>query len=92
MAGAISLLADSAREIQRQLALDYGEPLVLHILEGVGGHVAGASRVAVVVDNTGAHLGEVTMQLTPGEGRALTTDEVAARWREQAARSRMRSN
>ena len=84
MAGALGLLADSAREIQRQLALDYGEPLVLHILEGVGGHVAGASRVAVVVDNTGAHLGEVTMQLTPGEGRALTTGAVAARWREHA--------
>ena len=84
MAGALGLLADSAREIQQQLALDYGEPLVLHILEGVGGHVAGASRVAVVVDNTGPHLGEVTMQLTPGEGRALTTDAVAARWREHA--------
>ena len=84
MAGAVALLADSAREIQRQLELEYGEPLVLHILEGVGGHVAGASRVAVVVDNVGAHLGEVTMQLTPGEGRVLTTDAVAARWRERA--------
>ena len=84
MAGAVGQLADSAREVQRQLALEYGEPLVLHILEGVGGHVAGASRVAVVVDNVGAHLGEVTMQLTPGEGRVLTTDAVAARWREHA--------
>ena len=82
MPGAVGLLADSAREIQQQLAEDYGEPLVLHILEGVGGHFAAGARVGFVVDDTGAHLGEVTMQLTPGEGRIVTTDAVAARWRD----------
>ena len=82
MLGAVGLLARSAREIQRQLAEDYGEPLVLHILEGVGGHFAAGARVGFVVDDTGAHLGEVTMQLTPGEGRVVTTDAVAAQWRD----------
>ena len=82
MAGSVGMLADSAREVQRQLAEEHDEPVVLHILEGVGGHFAAGSRVGFVVNDTGAHLGEVTMQLTPGEGRPVTTDAVAARWRE----------
>ena len=80
MEGAVGVLADSARELQRELARDHGEPVVLHILEGIGGHFAG-SRVGFVVDNTGAHLAEVTVQLTPGERRPIATGAVAARWR-----------
>ena len=83
MAGAVGLLAEAARDVQGQLAEEYGEPLVLHILEGVGGHFAAGTRVGYVVNDTGAHLGEVTMQLTPGEGRVVTTDAVAARWRDR---------
>ena len=83
MAAAVGVLADSALEVQRQLEEDHGEPVVLHILEGVGGHFAAGSRVGFVVNDTGAHLGEVTMQLTPGEDRPVSTDAVAARWRER---------
>ncbi|MDE0661337.1 MAG: efflux RND transporter permease subunit [Gammaproteobacteria bacterium] len=82
MATAVGMLSESALEVQRQLEEDHGEGVVLHILEGLGGHFAAGTRVGFVVNDTGAHLGEVTMQLTPGEDRAVTTDAVAARWRD----------
>ncbi|MDE0350579.1 MAG: efflux RND transporter permease subunit [Gammaproteobacteria bacterium] len=82
MEGAVGRLADSARVLQGELAEEHGEPVVLHILEGIGGHFAAGSRVGFVVNDTGAHLGEVTVQLTPSEQRALTTGAVAARWRD----------
>ncbi len=84
MEDAVGVLADSARELRRSLEQDHGEPVVLHILEGIGGHFAAGSRVGFVVDATGTHLGEVTVQLTPGERRPVTTGAVAARWRETA--------
>ena len=82
---AIDVLADSARVTAQQLAQEHGEPIVLHILEGRGGHFAAGARVGFVADSTGAHLGEVTMQLTPGEQRDMATDAVAALWRHTAA-------
>ena len=81
MEGAVGRLADSARALQHELAEEHGEPVVLHVLEGIGGHFAAGSRVGFVVNDTGAHLGEVTVQLTPSEQRAISTGAVAARWR-----------
>jgi len=81
---AVGVLADSARHVAQQLAREHGEPVVLHILEGRGGHFAAGSRVGFVAESSGAHLGEVTMQLTPGEERAVATAAVAALWRQTA--------
>ena len=81
MEDAVGALAAAARDLKARLAQEHGEELVLHILEGLGGHFAGA-RVGFVVADTGAHLGEVTMQLIPSEQRSLTTAAVAARWRD----------
>ena len=81
---AVRLLADAGRRTAQRLAEDHGEPVVLHILEGRGGHFAAGARVGFVSDATGAHLGEVTMQLTPTEERDVATDAVAALWRETA--------
>ena len=82
--GAVGQLADSARHVAQRLAREHGEPVVLHILEGRGGHFAAGSRVGFVAGSSGAHLGEVTMQLTPGEKRAVSTGAVAALWRQTA--------
>ena len=84
MEDAITQLGNSARQVQQQLSQTGDEPPVLHIVEVLGGHFAGRSRVGYPVADTGAHLGAVTMQLTPGEERPITTGEVAAIWREAA--------
>ncbi len=83
MQRAIDELADSARAVQLELADRFEDAPVLHILETMGGHFAAGSRVGFVVADTGAHLGEVTMQLTPGQHRSVSTDAVAATWRER---------
>ncbi len=59
---------------------------VLHILAAVGGHPVSASGQgppgAGGVGSNGGHMGEVTMQLTPGQARDVETRDVARRWRE----------
>ena len=80
----LTQLSDAAQAVRRQLAERYEAPIVLHILEAQGGHFATGPSFGHQVDATGTHLGEVTMQLTPGEERAISTVDVAAIWRDKA--------
>ena len=77
----VDRLADTAREVRQRMVEEYEEPVVLHILESIGAHPAAGSRLGFAREISGAHLGGVTMQLTPGETRNITTAEVAALWR-----------
>jgi len=82
-------LEGSARKLASQLAAeaDTAAP-VTHILAAVGGHPVSASGMGVPgsggVTSGGGHMGEVTMQLTPGQSRDIETREVARRWREMS--------
>ena len=77
----VAQLAESARRVQQQLAAEYEEAPILHIMEALGGHPAAATALNSVRELSGSHLGEVIIQLTPSEERAITTDEVAEIWR-----------
>ncbi len=61
-------------------------PPVTHILAAIGGHPVSDSGQGPPGGgggiNQGGHLGEVTMQLTPGQSRDIETRDVALRWRE----------
>jgi multidrug efflux pump subunit AcrB len=61
-------------------------PPVTHMLAAVGGQPVsaptGGPTFTPTADNGGGHLAEVTLQLTPGEEREVSTLLVARRWRE----------
>ena len=82
MEQALGQLSETAGELRRQLDGEFEEPVVLHVLESRGGQFAAPAGLGYRVDDVGTHLGEVTMQLTPGEQRTITTNAVAARWRD----------
>ena len=82
--GIIEQLADSARDLGEQLAEEQGKPVVLHILEAMGGHPSTAQPSSAIPAPSGAHLGEVTIQLNPSEERDIRTEEVGRMWREIA--------
>lgn len=64
------------------------DPPVMHILAAVGGQPVssrgGGSPGGAIIRDSGAHLGEVTLQLTPSQSRELETRDVANLWRDAA--------
>ena len=82
--GIVKQLADSARDLKVQLADEQGAPVVLHVMEAMGGHPSAAQPGSAIPSPSGAHLGEVTMQLSPSEDRDISTEDVGRMWREIA--------
>ena len=82
--GIIDELAESARDLREQLAAEQGAPVVLHVMEAMGGHPSAAQPGSAIPSPSGAHLGEVTMQLSPSEDRDIRTEDVGRMWREIA--------
>ena len=80
----IGQLAHSARDLRERLGEEQGKPVVLHILEAMGGHPSTAQPGSAIPAPSGAHLGEVTIQLNPSEERDIRTEEVGRMWREAA--------
>ena len=79
---AIARLTDSALGVQRQLVGETGDSPVVHIMAARGGHPSTGAAISGVRQESGTHLGEVVMQLSPSESRELTTREIADIWRE----------
>ncbi len=84
---AVELLEASAQVVKARLNREYADaPPVTHIMAAVGDHpAAGNGPPSATVSPTGTatgHLGEVVMQLTPSETRAIATRAVADMWRE----------
>ena len=79
-AAVVDRLASTAWQVRAEVSAEHEEP-VEHIVETIGAHPAAGVRMGFGRDRAAAHLGGVTMQLTPSEGREITTDEVAALWR-----------
>lgn len=75
-----------ALKVADQLAEDSPDaPPVTHILAAVGNHPSsstGGGPGLPGVAASGGHLGEVTLQLTPGQTRDIETRDVAKLWRE----------
>ena len=79
---ALARLTESARSVQRQLVGVSGDSPVVHIMSARGGHPSTGAAISGVRQESGTHLGEVVMQLSPSESRELTTREIAGFWRE----------
>lgn len=86
-AEAVRKLEGSAIELRRKLAEETGQDNVVeHILASVGEQPFRKRQAMRPGQNaasfSGAHLGEVNMQLLPSEIRGLPSPELARRWRE----------
>ncbi|MCZ6642916.1 MAG: efflux RND transporter permease subunit [Gammaproteobacteria bacterium] len=84
---AVLYLEKTARRVASELATASPDaPPVTHILAAVGNHPSSSSGNGPPsgdnVTASGGHLGEVTMQLIPGETRDIETRDVANIWRE----------
>jgi multidrug efflux pump subunit AcrB len=83
---AILHLEQTAKQVEDRLALIYPDaPPVTHILAAVGSHPSSSAGGGPGNNGpvaSGAHLGEVTMQLTPSQERDLETRDVANMWRD----------
>lgn len=84
---ALHQLEKSAQEVKLRLNSEYAEaPPVKQVMSALGSHPsAGFGPPTTSVFSTGVangHLGEVIMQLTPSESRALTSRQITDIWRD----------
>ncbi len=83
-AKALEQLENSAAQLRREVA-DAGEPDAFrHILATIGEHPfrQAQSRTAFRPTTSAAHLGEVNIELLPGEQREVTATDLTRRWRD----------
>jgi multidrug efflux pump subunit AcrB len=79
----VARLETAAEQLVRELDPDLAAPgrgLVRHRLVSLGRHAFRARNRGSGV--SGGHVGEVVLELVPAEDRALSTGEIAQRWRE----------
>jgi len=83
----VRLIEERALELRQELEEEGEEGAFRHVLTSVGeqpfrqSQAQGGGRLA---DNFSAsHLGEVTIELSPAEGRTVTSPEIANRWRQK---------
>ncbi|MFN3235730.1 MAG: efflux RND transporter permease subunit [Pseudomonadales bacterium] len=84
---AVLKLERAAQTLAEQLASEYADTPVTHILSAVGNQPSsnsGGGPPGASSASSGGHLGEVTLQLVPSQSRDIETREVANRWREMA--------
>jgi len=80
---AVTQIEEAANRIAREYKTKNGESIVRHMLTSVGtqpfqtGNNVGGPPVET-------HLGEVTLELQPAQGRNLTGAEISSIWREEA--------
>ncbi len=88
-ARAVQRIEDTAQQLRQELDSETpeGAPSTFrHLLASVGGQPKTAERAAGPGQTgegfVGAHLGEVQIELAPSETRALSSEEISARWRD----------
>ena len=84
-AEAVRKLEAGAERLRRELQEETGEDYFRHVLAAVGEQPTAARESGP--PGTGGtlaapHLGEVTIELLPAEERVVTSEQIAARWRE----------
>ena len=87
---AVARIAAAAREVQREFEDEGRGSVVDHVLASVGQQPyqleMAANRGQRAEGVSGAHMGEVNLQLVPSEQRSVSSDEILRRWREQIGR------
>jgi multidrug efflux pump subunit AcrB len=86
---AIAELERSAEEVRREAEARSGQDLFRHAVTIIGRQPVSAgvgnSHFAADLSAGGAHLGEVFVELVPGEERGASSAAMAQRWRERTA-------
>ena len=83
---AVEKLESAATELRGQITREQGSDQFSLILSTIGEHpyrVVQSGPAAGPAAFMGEHLGEVNIELKPGEDRQISADEIAARWREK---------
>jgi len=81
---AIAVIDRAARELADELEAEWGQPMVRHVLATVGGQPLAEDQArgfGNVDDFTGAHMGEVNVELLPAEDREVRSEDLVKRWR-----------
>jgi len=85
---ALRRLEQSAAEVREQIERETGEDVVRHMITAVGSQPTNREQAqnagGVATGFSAAHLGEVTLELTPAEERRTDSRYVADLWREKA--------
>ncbi len=84
-ARAVSRLESSAIRLQRELESESDQKIFMHMWAVVGDQPLRTAQRRFQGGNaaySGAHLGEVNVELTPAEERTVSSVEIARRWRE----------
>jgi len=82
-AQAIESIERVALQLGRDLEEEHGEPLFRHVLSSVGEHPWANRDPRATGSGSGSYLGEVNVELVPGEGRVLSSALIASRLRER---------
>lgn len=86
----VRMLEEGVEQVRRDLEKRYGRDVVRYVITAVGEHPFGAAQRQnsgnVAAGELASHLGEVTLELRPAETRAVSSAEVADRWRELTGR------
>jgi multidrug efflux pump subunit AcrB len=85
-AEAMRRLEESATQLEQQVKQQQGGSPYVHVLTSIGEQPfrtqASRNSGARNASYSGAHLGEVNIELTPSEERTITSGELASRWRD----------
>ena len=76
----------ASAEVRKELAAEYGQDPVRHVLVSVGQHPFRDFQGGPLGSRSlarGDHLGEVNLGLRPSELRSVSAEEIARRWRER---------
>ncbi len=77
---AIAQIEEAAAELNRRFTEDPDRPLIRHMMASVGSQPFQTGFTPVVPK--GGNLGEVALEILPGNERAVSAKELAAEWRE----------
>ena len=85
-AASVARIEQSALELRRELTAELGQDPFRRMLSSVGEHPfreLQSRGTALEGEFQGEHLGEVNVELIPSEDRAISSEEIAGRWREK---------
>ena len=83
-AAALGRVMDSAVAVRSELAADFGQDQVRHIVSSVGEHPyrrMQSGPLGVTGNFQGEYLGEINLELVRSEDRLVSAEELANRWR-----------
>jgi multidrug efflux pump subunit AcrB len=85
-AEALARIERGAEQARQEILEAYGEDPFVHVVASIGSQPFRATQRqnagALVGAESATHLGEVLIEMTPGEDRRVSGDEVLRRWRE----------